>query len=112
MWLASRLRMDRSRAAFTACCAAAARETACCQPLGAAPTRRESPMLTSRLLWLLMSLFALRVLGQMLVEFCGVTFLPPSAEWFSGLIPYPSLLASQILILTAMTKINVDFSRQ
>lgn len=64
------------------------------------------------LLWLLMALFALRVLGQVLVEFLHVRFLPPSEEWFSGLMPYPQLLASQILILILMSKIGGDFTRQ
>jgi hypothetical protein len=64
------------------------------------------------LLWMLMGLFALRVLGQALVEFWNVRFLPPSEEWFSGLLNYPALLASQVAILLLMFKIGVDFGRQ
>ncbi len=64
------------------------------------------------LLWVLMGLFCLRVLGQVLVEFLRVGFLPSSREWFSGLIPYPELLASQILIIALQAKIGLDFTRQ
>jgi uncharacterized protein len=63
-------------------------------------------------LWLLMALFCLRVLGQVLVEFAHVRFLPPSDEWFSGLLPYPQLLASQIVIVLLQAKIGLDFTRQ
>jgi hypothetical protein len=63
-------------------------------------------------LWFLMALFCLRVLGQILVEVWHVRFLPPSEEWFSGLIPYPQLLTSQILIILLMAKIGLDFTRQ
>lgn len=44
-------------------------------------------------------LFLGRVIGQVLVAYCGVTFLPPMKEWYSGLLPYPVLLPAQILIL-------------
>jgi putative CocE/NonD family hydrolase len=67
---------------------------------------------TARILWFLMGLFCLRVLGQVLVEFLHVRFLPPSPEWFSGLIPYPELLASQILVIVLQAKICVDFTRK
>lgn len=69
-------------------------------------------MRTAFVLWFLMALFFLRVVGQILVEFWQVRFLPPSEEWFSGLLPYPQLLTSQILILLLMVKIGLDFSRQ
>jgi uncharacterized protein len=67
---------------------------------------------TAALLWILMALFCLRVLGQVLVEFWGVRFLPPSKEWASGLIPYPWLLASQIAIVVLQLRIGLDFTRQ
>jgi uncharacterized protein len=69
-------------------------------------------MRTALILWILMGLFCLRVLGQVLVEFLRVGFLPPSEEWFSGLLPYPPLLASQIMLIALMTKIGLDFTRQ
>ena len=58
------------------------------------------------LLALLTFLFALRVLGQVLVAFAGVAWLPAMEQWFSGLIPYPALLAIQLLMLILMGKIT------
>jgi hypothetical protein len=58
------------------------------------------------ILWILSTLFFLRVIGQVLVQFFGVTFLPPSPEWYSGLLPYPLLLPVQIVILIVMAWIN------
>jgi hypothetical protein len=57
-------------------------------------------------LWSLSALFLLRVVGQVLVEFSGVTFLPPSREWYSGLLPYSLLLPVQIGILLWMAWMN------
>lgn len=62
-------------------------------------------------LWLLLGLFCLRVLGQLLVALFPVSFLPPWEEWFSGAVPYPQLLASQVLIILLLSKICVDFAR-
>ena len=62
-------------------------------------------------LWALLTLFALRVAGQFLVAFFGVTWLPPMARWYSGLMPYAYLLPSQIAILALMAKICADFTR-
>lgn len=56
-------------------------------------------------------LFSLRVIGQALVFFFHVDFLPTMAEWYSGLIPYPQLLASQLLILGIQMKISQDLWR-
>lgn len=64
-----------------------------------------------RLLATLLFLFCLRVLGQILVAFFGVKFLPPMEEWFSGLLPYPELLTAQILIVLLYGKICLDFAR-
>jgi putative CocE/NonD family hydrolase len=60
---------------------------------------------------LLLFLFCLRVLGQILVAFFKVSFLPPMEEWFSGLLPYPELLTAQILIIVLYGKICLDFAR-
>jgi hypothetical protein len=56
-------------------------------------------------------LFAARVLGQALVAFFGVGWLPPMERWQSGLLPYGLLLASQIVIIALMIRICVDFTR-
>src|SRR5262249_12000457 len=60
-------------------------------------------------LCLLLGLFCLRVLGQALVAFFGVSFLPPMEEWFSGVMSYPVLLVCQILIIILYGKICLDF---
>src|SRR5687768_14383110 len=62
-------------------------------------------------LWILLALFCLRVLGQVLVAFWNVRSLPPMSEWFSGLIPYPVLLASQVLIIVLLGTVCIQFSR-
>ena len=61
-----------------------------------------------RILNLLTALFGLRVLGQFLVAGFHVAFLPAMHHWQSGLLPYPVLLAIQLLMLTGMCKINHD----
>ena len=62
-------------------------------------------------LWALLGLFCLRVLGQLLVATLQVEFLPPMEEWYSGLLPYPPLLASQLVIIVACGSVCVQFSR-
>ncbi|MBU6450983.1 MAG: hypothetical protein KGS72_04335 [Cyanobacteria bacterium REEB67] len=59
----------------------------------------------------LLFLFCLRVLGQILVVFAHVQFLPPPSAWMSGLLPYPFLLAAQILIIAVYGKVCCDFLR-
>lgn len=68
--------------------------------------------MTAAALWLLLALFVLRVVGQALVAFFGVGFLPPMAAWYSGVMPYEYLLPSQIVIIALMAKICVDFTRR
>lgn len=62
-------------------------------------------------LWALLALFLVRVVGQIVVAAFDVRWLPPMAEWQSGLLPYPALLASQAVILLVMLWINVSVSR-
>lgn len=62
-------------------------------------------------LWLLLVLFAMRVLGQVLVAFLGVRWLPPMEEWMSGLLPYRYLLPSQLAILLLLGTVAADFGR-
>ncbi|HEU4350304.1 MAG TPA: hypothetical protein VFR66_00355 [Burkholderiales bacterium] len=68
--------------------------------------------MTAGVLWLLLAFFLLRVLGQALVAFFDVGFLPPMASWYSGLMPYEYLLPAQIAIVALMAKISVDFTRR
>lgn len=62
-------------------------------------------------LWLLLGLFCLRVLGQFVVAFFGVVFLPPMEEWYSGLIPYGPLLTAQVLIIMLLSYVSLSFTR-
>ena len=56
-------------------------------------------------------LFALRVLGQALVVFFRVDWLPGTEHWFSGVIRYPVLLAIQLVMLPGMVKVASDIWR-
>jgi len=53
-------------------------------------------------------LFFLRVLGQMLVVFADVEFLPAMEHWYSGLMPYPLLLPVQLIMLVVMWRLVSD----
>lgn len=70
-------------------------------------SRRTTALVLSALLFL----FFLRVLGQALVGLGHAPFLPAWHEWYSGLLPYPWLLASQILILIVFGKACIDVWR-
>jgi len=63
------------------------------------------------LLWLLLFAFCCRVLGQALVAFLHVPWLPPMEAWYSGLMAYPLLLPTQLLIIAISTKVCLDFTR-
>ncbi|MGH7851917.1 MAG: hypothetical protein ACREP3_00635 [Candidatus Binatia bacterium] len=65
-----------------------------------------------RVLLLLTLLFSLRVLGQALVEFFSVDWLPSTEAWASGLLPYSILLAIQLVMLIGMVKIVSDVWRE
>jgi len=49
--------------------------------------------------------FCLRVVGQALVAFFHVPFLPPMHEWMSGLIQYPPLLGGQLIVIFLLGRI-------
>lgn len=73
---------------------------------------RVPEVLKRRYFWALATLlflFCLRVLGQFLVAFLHVSFLPSMEEWMSGLVPYPELLTAQILIIALYGKVCRDF---
>ena len=63
------------------------------------------------LLWILLALFALRVAGQLLAVAGVAPFLPPIDDWESGLLPYPVLLAAQIVIIAVLGVVCVQFTR-
>jgi hypothetical protein len=63
------------------------------------------------LLWLCTALFMARVWGQIIVGIYPHAPLPPWQEWYSGLLPFPWLLLSQLLLLMLMAVVNVDQAR-
>jgi hypothetical protein len=71
----------------------------------------KKPPIHGPLLAFITVLFAGRVLGQALVAFVGVPWLPPMEQWFSGMIPYPLLLIIQLLMLMLMIKITAAIWR-
>jgi hypothetical protein len=62
-------------------------------------------------LWTLLVLFAGRVIGQLAVALDAAPFLPPMAQWQSGLLPYPALLGAQFVLLASLGTICAQFSR-
>ena len=56
-------------------------------------------------------LLFLRVIGQLVVVVAAPRWLPPMDQWQSGLLPYPVLLVSQMVVLTFMVLIARDFVR-
>jgi len=55
--------------------------------------------------------FLARVLGQALVAFLQVGWLPPMDRWYSGLLPYPVLLPIQLAILAVQARVSLDLWR-
>ena len=61
-------------------------------------------------LWLLLSLFCLRVAAQ-LVQWRGdISFLPPFQAWHSAVVPYWVLLSVQVLIIAGLGKVAFAFT--
>jgi hypothetical protein len=66
---------------------------------------------TAVLLVALTAVFAARVVGQALVAFLGVGWLPPMEAWYSELLPYAVLLPIQLLLLAVQVVIDRDVWR-
>ena len=62
-------------------------------------------------LWSLTALFLARVLGHVAVVFFHPRFLPPMAQWYSGLLAYRYLLPVQAVILAIMVTVSLQFSK-
>jgi hypothetical protein len=77
----------------------------------AARIPRTVPLRYPLVLGTLTALFAVRVLGQALVAFFDVGFLPPMERWYSGLVPYAVLLPVQLAMIAVMLKVVRDFAR-
>ena len=69
---------------------------------GVPPAPELGAVETAAVLALLSALFVARVAGQALVVLRHPSWLPPMDQWYSGLLPYPQLLASQIAICVGM----------
>jgi hypothetical protein len=70
----------------------------------------EAPTLAP-VLWLCTVLIVGRVVGQLIVAWTAPAWLPPMAQWQSGLLAYPVLVAGQAVVLTLMIWISADFTR-
>jgi uncharacterized protein len=62
-------------------------------------------------LFVLWSAFAFRVLAQLLQYLSPVPFLPPFAHWQSGVLPYPALLACQVVLLGLLFRVAARIAR-
>jgi hypothetical protein len=71
----------------------------------------KDPGVYSFFLTLFTVLLLARVIGQLVVVLFAPRWLPPMEQWQSGILPYPVLLASQIVVLTFMVLISADFVR-
>jgi hypothetical protein len=68
------------------------------------------PGAAAGILAVLTGCFALRVAGQFVVSRWSPTWLPPMPEWYSGVVPYPRLLAIQLVMLAAMLGVVVGLA--
>ena len=70
-----------------------------------------TPQSLGVVLWLCSVLMLLRVVGQLVVFLRAPSWLPPMAQWQSGLVPYGFLLFTQGVVLVLMFSIAADFTR-
>lgn len=70
------------------------------------------PYSLSLVLWVCTTLMLLRVIGQLVVFLRAPAWLPPMAQWQSGLVPYRFLLSTQAVVLVLMFWIAADFARE
>ena len=69
-----------------------------------------TPQSLGVVLWLCSVLMLLRVIGQLVVVLRAPRWLPPMAQWQSGLVPYAFLLFTQGIVLVLMFSIAADFT--
>ena len=62
-------------------------------------------------LWLLLGLFIIRVIAQPLSLVIDSQLLPRFESWHGGILPYPVLLAAQLLIIAFMARTATRFGR-
>jgi hypothetical protein len=68
------------------------------------------PLLTAAILFVLTVAFAVRVAGQLVVARSAPAWLPPMSEWYSGVLPYPRLLATQLIMLGLMSAVVISLA--
>lgn len=66
------------------------------------------PRVAGAILVVLGMLFLGRVVGQLLVALREPSRLPPMAEWYSGLLPYRGLLATQALVVVVISTVSIE----
>lgn len=72
---------------------------------------RESGRRYALVLSLLLAAFVGRVLAQLLQVWTPLPWLPPFEAWHSGLLPYPLLVASQLIIIGLALRVIVALLR-
>lgn len=65
----------------------------------------------ARWLWLLLALFIVRVIAQPIALLTSAPFLPPFESWHSGVLPYPALVAAQLLIIAWLARTAWRFTK-
>lgn len=65
----------------------------------------------TRWLYFCFFLFILRVAVQLIQRYFPLNFLPPFDAWYSGVMAYPWLLATQILIIAVMGWLIIGFAK-
>jgi hypothetical protein len=70
------------------------------------PAQRYAPWL-----WVILFIFSCRVIAQFSLTITEVPFLPPFEAWYSGAVPYPQLLALQLLTIIVLGWVAWRFHR-
>jgi hypothetical protein len=68
------------------------------------------PLQTAGILFVLTVAFAVRVVGQLVVVRSAPAWLPPMSEWYSGVLPYPRLLTTQLIMLALMSAVVIGLA--
>jgi hypothetical protein len=81
------------------------------EPLNTKDAQRYASQPYTKWLWLCASLFAFRVVAQLVALLFKPNFLPTFESWHGGVLPYPLLLSTQILIFIWLARTAWLFSR-
>ena len=69
------------------------------------PSQRYAPWL-----WLMLGLFTIRVLSQPIALYVDTPLLPRFESWHSGLLPYPALVLTQVVIILWLSRTAWTFT--